>query len=45
MPSGQRKELTRLEQADLVNRYGTRVGKRKFPSALLLAEEDGEIIG
>ena len=40
MPNGQRRELQRLEYADLVNRYGGRTGIRKYPSALLLATHD-----
>ena len=42
---GQKKELARLESDDLSRRYGTRVGPRKFPSALILAEVDEEIVG
>ena len=45
MPNVKRKELQRLEYADLVNRYGGRTGIRKYPSALLLATENDEIIG
>jgi hypothetical protein len=45
MPAGQRRELMRLEQSDLIYRYGSRVGKRKHPCSLLLAEQDGEIVG
>ena len=45
MPNGQRRELQRLEYADLMNRYGGRTGIRKYPSALLLAIENEEIIG
>lgn len=44
MPNGQRKELQRLEYVDLMNRYGSRTGKRKYPSALLLAIENEEIV-
>lgn len=44
MPIGQRKELARLEQTDLNNRYGPKV-KAKYPSKLILALEDEEIIG
>ena len=45
MPNGQRRELQRLEYVDLMNRYGGRTGIRKYPSALLLAIENEEIIG
>lgn len=45
IPKGQRNELARLEADDLSKRYGDRVGKPKFPSALLVLEEDEEIIG
>eukprot|EP01031_Cornospumella_fuschlensis_P032566 gene32566-39377_t len=38
VPVGQRKELTRLEQQDLVERYSEKLGRRVFPSVLLLLE-------
>jgi len=45
MPAGQRKELIRLEQNDLMERYGSLVGRRKYTSVLFICEEDEEIIG
>jgi hypothetical protein len=45
VPNGQRKELARLELIDLRDRYGSTVGKRKFPAALIVAEEDEEVVG
>jgi hypothetical protein len=45
MTAGQAKELTRLELNDLRDRYGPLVGKRKYPSMLLVAVEDEEFIG
>ena len=44
MPRNQRKELFELEAKDLSNRYSETVGGR-LPSALILAKEDGEILG
>jgi hypothetical protein len=43
MTAGQAKELTRLELNDL--RDSPLVGKRKYPSMLLVAVEDEEFIG
>ena len=43
--AGQAKELVRLELNDLRDRYGALVGKRKFPSAFIVAVEDEELIG
>ena len=46
VPTAQRKELARLEQVDLTERYGERVSsKNALPCALFIAEEDEEIIG
>jgi len=46
IPTGQKRELIRLEQADLTDRYGERVSsKGSLPSALFIAEEDEEIVG
>jgi GNAT superfamily N-acetyltransferase len=45
IPRGQANELTRLEQKDLESRYGDLVGKRKYPSVFLVAEEDQEFLG
>lgn len=45
IPRGQANELTRLELKDLESRYGDLVGKRKYPSVLLVAEEDQEFLG
>jgi hypothetical protein len=45
VPNGQRKELARLELIDLRDRYGSMVGRRKFPAALIVAEEDEEVVG
>lgn len=46
IPLGQRRELSRLEEADLSERYGDRVSsKGSLPSALFVAEEDEEIVG
>lgn len=46
VPRGQQQELVRLEMADLRKRYvgGSSAGT-SFPSALLIAQEDGEVIG
>lgn len=44
VPRGQRAELARLEASDLSKRYGERL-KPRYPSALLLAEIDEEIVG
>jgi hypothetical protein len=41
----QQKELSRLEYQDLSKRYGALVGRRKFPTTLLVAVEDEEIVG
>lgn len=43
-PRGQRAELARLEASDLSKRYGERLRPR-YPSALVLAEEEEDIIG
>mmetsp|Transcript_30179 Transcript_30179/g.43103 ORF Transcript_30179/g.43103 Transcript_30179/m.43103 type:complete len:291 (-) Transcript_30179:101-973(-) len=46
IPTGQKRELIRLEQVDLTDRYGERVSsKGSLPSALFIAEEDEEIVG
>lgn len=46
VPTAQRRELARLEQVDLTERYGERVSsKNALPCALFVAEEDEEIIG
>ena len=46
VPTAQRRELARLEQVDLTERYGERVSsKNALPCALFIAEEDEEIIG
>eukprot|EP01031_Cornospumella_fuschlensis_P034798 gene34798-42139_t len=45
VPVGQRKELTRLEQQDLVERYSEKLGKRVFPSVLLLLEVNNKLAG
>lgn len=45
MPLGQRKQLRELEFQDLDKRYGQRMGRRKFPSAMVLAVEDQDIVG
>lgn len=45
MPEGQRKELRRLEFQDLQQRYGATVGRRKYPSVLLLSLQDQDIVG
>ena len=38
--------LARLEAADLAKRYGAKFGnKLKYPSELILLEEDEELIG
>ena len=44
VPRGQRAELARLEASDLSKRYGERL-KPRYPSALLLAEVEEEIVG
>ena len=45
MPKGQRKELARLELQDLQDRYGEKLGRRTLPSALLVLEEESDLIG
>ena len=45
LPRGQANELTRLELKDLEARYGSLVGKRKYPSQFFVAEEDQEFLG
>ena len=46
IPTGQKRELARLEQIDLTERYGERVSsKGSLPSVLFIAEEDEEILG
>ena len=45
IPEGQRKELRNLEFQDLQNRYGQVVGRRLFPSSLILTLEDQDIVG
>lgn len=41
----QRNEFTRLENIDLNKRYSERVGVKKYPSILLLALLDEDIVG
>ena len=45
VPNGQRKELARLQMIDLRDRYGSRVGRWRYPATLLVAEEDHSIVG
>eukprot|EP00981_Chlorochromonas_danica_P012687 scaffold5259_cov168-Ochromonas_danica.AAC.3 len=45
LPAGQRRELAYLEQTDLYDRYGEKVGKRKLPASLLILEEGRELVG
>ena len=45
MPLGQRKQLRELEFKDLDKRYGERMGKKKFPSTMILAVEEQDIVG
>jgi hypothetical protein len=45
MSNAQRLEFTRLENNDLTKRYGSRVGRKKYNSTLLVAMEDEEIVG
>jgi hypothetical protein len=45
VPVGQRKELGRLQEADLFERYGEKLGKRRLPSALLALQEGQELVG
>lgn len=45
VPNGQRKELARLKFIDLRDGYGSRVGRWKYPSTLLVALERSEIVG
>jgi len=45
IPEGQRRELRNLEFQDLQARYGQLVGRRPFPSSLLLSLQDQEIVG
>ena len=45
IPTGQKKKLTELERIDLNSRYGVTLGKRKFPAAFLILEEEQDIIG
>lgn len=41
IPTGQRKELQRLEKQDLDQRYSERLGKKKFPSAMFCVVPNG----
>jgi hypothetical protein len=45
MSKAQRLEFTRLENNDLIKRYGERVGPRKYNAVLLTATENQEILG
>jgi hypothetical protein len=45
VPNGQRNELARLELIDLRERYGSRVGRWRYPSSLMVAVEGNDIIG
>lgn len=46
LPDGQRRELGRLELSDLKRRYSKRrAGKTTEPSCLIVAEEEGFIVG
>ena len=45
LTKSQKSEFIRLEKNDLITRYGEQVGQRKFPAVLLMAIEDGEILG
>lgn len=45
IPEGQRRELRNLEFQDLQGRYGPTMGRRRYPSCLLLVFEDQDIIG
>jgi hypothetical protein len=45
IPTAQKRELTRLETADLDDRYSERVGRRTLPSTLLLCEEGKDLVG
>lgn len=41
----QKRELTRIAKNDLDERYSERLGKRTFPSALIVSEVGDEIVG
>lgn len=45
LPKVQRNDLAQLQLVDLKTRYGSKVGKRVYPSPLLLAVEGDEVVG
>jgi len=45
IPFGQKRKLVELERLDLMKTYGEKLGKRKFPAYLLVAEIDQDIVG
>lgn len=45
VPNGQRNELSRLQLIELRDGFGSHVGRSMYPSVLLIAEDNQEIIG